>query len=1618
MKMCSSLGVIICKLLSLIAVLMQPERQEDAHLLKEIELSSFSCLNSSSESRLRKSAPPCSRSKFEEISEPLHHSFILSLLSSPSSTLTQFGTPPKSSFSSKLKMVAPSFLLSLVGPSKQDKSLFQDLKSSQADPKYQSQPLLISLCNSLKSKPKEVDEKKLEDDVPVEAKLLACLLTLLSKGGVEKQMNQSAEYLWLAVTQIPILKSALSSMFGISVSFPERKEEESEKESSVKPSLQRSESDIELFKVHILHNDTSAKVESIALAILIQQLSLHNDAYRIQVNEQLKVQQIISDGIARTLKESKSLISNELLRLKGERDKMFFSKVVEEEQTLIRFCLHRWKEIIDSTIHCESSPAYLKFSLPICRIKLGRTEGVHRQRLRLGRTKPSLQIVTKNCQPLSLCSIPEAAKTLGIQQTEQNPIFGSKKSAFTVVSAYDITLVLCDIPVSFVAKAYFPYPLVASLSPNFEDDIKGGHEVIIKFDSNFPKDLSVNEIGIFVGGKLARIIEMSQNDISIETPSQHKYGTYKVSFTVNGKSTTFHQINYTYMEYESLVFYNKSVERIQSTVVQPKICSPRLPESSPSLLSLFNSGIKEGSIIVSTLLNTLHEQNEESKEKSRPPENEESEFYSDDNILPVKISQPSPSQDPIQASTNFISRRSQLEDGDHASYVISCSRLTPFDEHIGELLVGDKSMAFRSQNSIQDKHSGGDAALSYHQIKEIHCRRYLLINIAFELFLFSGKSLMFAFSSSNTRDEVLSHILLHMPFQLISSDSDYLATYVSSVASEATLASSPISSIHSYRRCRTLSSIPLKSVTSLWVEGQISSFQYLMELNTRAGRTYNDLNQYPVFPHVIGNYTSSSPFPLRLLHLPIGALDQSRLDSAYKKFNMLKELGENPFLFGTHYSSSAITHHYLIRLEPFATYHREFQSGRFDVPDRLFTTFANTYSPTSDVKELIPEGFCLPEMFSNVNQFDFGMSQSGKRVNDVLLPSWANSPREFIFQQRACLESEEASQSLHSWIDLIFGTKQQDIEAHNVFHPFSTQGGVDISKLETMEQRLSAIAQILTFGQTPAKLFSTPHPKRKADAYKSSFQNAIFEKPFDLVSYKMWTVKSHVSHLSIGGGNIITLGEGKALLFPECRFYVSWGNWDNSLKFFDFKGKLICSLPSGDDDSITMACHATDGSVLVSANTQGVLTFWRHPEAHNFSPFMLPFSPVTTSIPTHSKSINYLYVCGHQRIALSCGQDCLCLVIDIDKCRISSVLKHSSPVLLATISPLTGDIFTISSSDDDEGKKQSLISLWSINGEFIVSACIPDKITCLDITEGTFGLWHNVVVAGGKSGAIHLLSARTLAYIRTLATGVGTRLANQQKQYYMGNKHLFEPKSPDDFSKDEINEEQKDLIRVGSSERELPSHSSRSPSLTSLSSLSEKELKTRKRSGSETQSESQSELKRAFSFTESSSQFPLIKISSLDDSRDDFSFSSSPSIPKRPLSSSSNESFTVLPLSLSSNSLQSVQSPPLASDSPRDSFFGSSQLLGTPKKATRTNSPMPHATATHATGHQRFASLASPLSNSSTMVPTSFADELKNATKGLFPIASLAISEDQTKIVCCDAKGQLSCWSCVAQKFL
>ena len=167
-------------------------------------------------------------------------------------------------------------------------------------------------------------------------------------------------------------------------------------------------------------------------------------------------------------------------------------------------------------------------------------------------------------------------------------------------------------------------------------------------------------------------------------------------------------------------------------------------------------------------------------------------------------------------------------------------------------------------------------------------------------------------------------------------------------------------------------------------------------------------------------------------------------------------MGESKaFHYGSHYSSSGSVLFYLLRLEPFTTDAIQLQGGRFDVPDRLFDSIAQTWdsclTSMADVKELVPEFYHCPDFLRNANDLPLGNMQSGLKLGDVRLPPWACSAEDFVRQHRAALESDHVSEHLHEWVDLIFGYKQRGKaaeEALNVYYYLTYEGAVEIDALE------------------------------------------------------------------------------------------------------------------------------------------------------------------------------------------------------------------------------------------------------------------------------------------------------------------------------------------------------------------------------------------------------------------------------------------------------------------------------------------------------------------------------------------------------------------------------------------
>ncbi|EDW72156.2 uncharacterized protein Dwil_GK10290 [Drosophila willistoni] len=389
----------------------------------------------------------------------------------------------------------------------------------------------------------------------------------------------------------------------------------------------------------------------------------------------------------------------------------------------------------------------------------------------------------------------------------------------------------------------------------------------------------------------------------------------------------------------------------------------------------------------------------------------------------------------------------------------------------------------------------------FSEVRAIFSRRYLLQNVALEIFLASRTSILFAFPDQHTVKKVIKAL------PRVGVGIKY--------------------GIPQTRRASMMSPRQLmrnSNMTQKWQRREISNFEYLMFLNTIAGRTYNDLNQYPIFPWVLTNYESkdldlSLPSNYRDLSKPIGALNPSRRAYFEERYESWDSDTIPPFHYGTHYSTAAFTLNWLVRVEPFTTMFLALQGGKFDYPDRLFSSVSlswkNCQRDTSDVKELIPEWYFLPEMFYNSSGYRLGHREDGALVDDIELPPWAKSPEEFVRINRMALESEFVSCQLHQWIDLIFGYKQRGpeaIRATNVFYYLTYEGSVDLDGVLDPVMREAVENQIRNFGQTPSQLLMEPHPPRSSAMHLSPMMFSAM--PEDLCQMLKFYQNSPIIHIS------------------------------------------------------------------------------------------------------------------------------------------------------------------------------------------------------------------------------------------------------------------------------------------------------------------------------------------------------------------------------------------------------------------------------------------------------------------------------------------------------------------------
>lgn len=216
----------------------------------------------------------------------------------------------------------------------------------------------------------------------------------------------------------------------------------------------------------------------------------------------------------------------------------------------------------------------------------------------------------------------------------------------------------------------------------------------------------------------------------------------------------------------------------------------------------------------------------------------------------------------------------------------ACCELAPLQAQPGCSIVTDRHVYFQPASSVTSGVAEPAKAFAIRDVVATARRYHGLRDCAVELYLSSGASVLLAYETKRERERVLS--LLPRPQDGVP--------------------------------CHTDPSFIIAAQEG-WKAGKISNFDYILALNSAAGRTFHDLSRYPVFPWVVADYTSeildlNNPETFRDLTKPVGALNAERLEYFMSRYKSMQGDMDHAFLYGTHYSAPGYVLYYLVRSMP------------------------------------------------------------------------------------------------------------------------------------------------------------------------------------------------------------------------------------------------------------------------------------------------------------------------------------------------------------------------------------------------------------------------------------------------------------------------------------------------------------------------------------------------------------------------------------------------------------------------------------------------------------------------------------------------------------------------------
>ena len=405
--------------------------------------------------------------------------------------------------------------------------------------------------------------------------------------------------------------------------------------------------------------------------------------------------------------------------------------------------------------------------------------------------------------------------------------------------------------------------------------------------------------------------------------------------------------------------------------------------------------------------------------------------------------------------------------------------------------------------------------------------------------------------------------------------------------------------------------------------------------------------------------------------------DKIKINDLYNKKEF--KIESIPYFYGSHYSNPAYISYYLSRILPFSFSAIEIQGNSFGVADRLFMnlerSFISSSSEKSDLRELIPEFFFLPNLFWNFNNLNFGFLQDKSSnqnstskilrairekkkiinendkiyVNEVLTGFWnKNNSNFFVFLHRKILENKKLK--INDWIKLIFGILSVGDEARknqNLFMPYCYDNVISLRINDIEEDMKLSYIKLFELGVNAKQVFYSDVNDKRDNSLSRKYEK-----------------KSFVNQ------------ENEKI---EKFFYI---NEKDNLK--TFKGIKHLEKFNSNISAWSIYITSTNKIYYILGLDNGIILVYKKKENDEYD--------LVKIINNHSKKIKYININDNLNMFIECSEDNYINLYTLPNLKLIHSMKiPNTEFVLLTSSPLIGFIVITNKE----------IFMFTINGDLV-----------------------------------------------------------------------------------------------------------------------------------------------------------------------------------------------------------------------------------------------------------------------------------------------------------------------------